>query len=366
MYSQLELQTAVMYICPGQERFLALDNEPSGLVFEKELIYTGNFIKDDKKNPPQRFGVDLGVIHHWDSTIKQMLSNGIDIPVPLEHTTDPLKRRGSLIGSRAGINKSGLPALYGKFSFRDQDSANLAKTADVSIFVTDDYTDGRGNSYKRPIRHVALTDYPVIPALEKFQPLAASLIPFDFEGLNMAASPALLALAQQLGIQGAESMEDQQIIQSIVSMVRPQQPQMKPPMAPQGPPNHGAPTPPTGPQLPRQLMMSLTNTFKESRVQKLNSLVDNFHISKATRDDLEKDWCSEDSLALSITEDSATVANESAFDNLVNALKKNKAMNGKEQTGKQVVGLSNPAMGSQQQSSLEANAEKRAAEAAKA
>ena len=56
------------------------------------------------------------------------------------------------------------------------DAIKLAGRTDVSIFVPPKFTDGKGNTYKQPIMHVALCTDPVIPGLGDWQAMAANLI----------------------------------------------------------------------------------------------------------------------------------------------------------------------------------------------
>src|SRR5690606_13600266 len=121
--------------------------------------------------------------------------NGIKIPLPVEHTFDPEKNRGYVVGAQLGKNSKGIPALFALIQFRDeQEGKKLAASTDVSIFVPPDFTDGHGNKYPRPITHVALTSYPVVSGLDGFKAIAASLVEND----DMQFS--CLTLAQKLGI----------------------------------------------------------------------------------------------------------------------------------------------------------------------
>ena len=159
---------------PG-EALLLSGKEWDGLTFRKELIYEDDF---HKKTPTvdQHFTVDTLKLDHWCATGNRMISNGVPIPVPIKHTTDPEARRGSVVRFERGKNKNGKEALFGIIRFRDRKAAELAKSTDVSIFVPKDtVTDGKGREYVYPVRHVCLTDYPVIPGLSGFDAIAASL-----------------------------------------------------------------------------------------------------------------------------------------------------------------------------------------------
>lgn len=185
------MQAAYFLNVPNLEAYTLSEEDKDGLTFWKELIYQGDFYKGKQHIP-----VDIPLLHHWNQTAERMLSNGVEIPVPSEHNELPEARRGSLIGTKVQKNIRGIPSLYGKIQFKDTESAKLAATTNVSIFADTEFQDGKGNNYFYPIRHVALTDYPVIPGLEKFQAIAAS---FSDKGLSkMAIDPR--ELAKKLGV----------------------------------------------------------------------------------------------------------------------------------------------------------------------
>jgi hypothetical protein len=355
---------SVVYCAPGLEPFKALQLSEAGtdgLTFEKELVYEGSFVKkNDKGEVEVAFTVDEPSLQHWHNTNSEMLSNGMHVYMPTLHTDDPEKNRAELKGTRLGINAKGKKALYGRVKFADAEAAKLAANSDVSIFVPPNVHDGLGREYKRAIKHVAFTSTPVIPGLEKFQAIAAS---FDFGntgGTDM--SSALLPVAQQLGIQAADQMDDAQLTQAIVAQfnalkgaqqpnpmnsaapVAPQQQTLAPPSNGVNPNNPTMPmVAPAAPQLqPPQhklhpaLAASFNTLLKENRTVKLDALVMGGHISKATRDKLEAQYCSDATLALSM--DDANFSKQ--FDGLLDALKDNKAITLGEQTAAQTLALS--------------------------
>lgn len=145
-----------------------------GLTFRKELIYCGDFVKRNQTTH-QKFSIDPIKLEHWEQTGNLMISNGVDVPLPLKHNDSPEAGRGKVVRYETGLNSRGIPALYGIVRFRDKEAAKMARSTNVSIYVPEPPVyDGLGNEYKYPIRHVALTDYPVIPKLEGFEAIAAS------------------------------------------------------------------------------------------------------------------------------------------------------------------------------------------------
>lgn len=336
---------SVVLIAPETEPFLQLSATIDPLIYEKELIYEGAFVK--RKTPGSNeedilFGVDKDVIEHWKNTHDKMLSNGVEIPMPIEHTVDPTKNRAFLIKTMIKPNKKGLLALYGQTKFVNAEAAELAKKSDVSIFVPNEASDGKGNTYKFPIRHVAFTNYPVIPGLEKFQAIAASFVP-NFvtpPRVGLQLSSVLVPLAIQMGIQYSENMDDTQLVQAIVGSYN----KMKADMADiqqrlaTGGMNLSNPI---IAQMPPAMIASFTRLMRENRNSKLDALVLSGNITKAARDALGQQYCNDQALSLSLSID----GNDAAFDNLLAALKHNKAVNYDPITGAQIpdaIALSDP------------------------
>ena len=164
------LTTPIVYI-PHHSKSLQLSNR----LWRKELIPIGEFVKDSNGERIP-FEVDEGTLLHWKNTFEQMKYNGIEVPMPLNHTENPELRRGTLIDLDIDGNDKGSKSLYGTFKFRDEEAEKALKDADVSIYVPSKFVDGEDNTYIYPIRHVAFTDYPVIPKLGKMQPIAASYV----------------------------------------------------------------------------------------------------------------------------------------------------------------------------------------------
>lgn len=395
-----ESETGIVYFAPNLEAW-KLDNAPDsgGLVFEKELIYADSFVKDDRKNAPVKFGVDDNLLLHWHNTVQEFRGKGYQIPVPLEHTTDPTKTRGEVIDSRVGKNVNGKNALFVKIKFNDPEAAILAKHTDVSLYSPTDFVDGKGKLYNRPIRHVALTNYPTIPGLGKFEPIAASFTPGQQpqmqmppqaqpqQNQNQMASP-LLPLAQQLGVPNPESLDDAAITTAIVGVFQLMKDKIDE-LEGGGDPNEDdedegefedtdngeTDTDPNSnnpknkkmkKKLPPAFAASFGKMLKDNRTAKLDALVLAGNILPPVRDDLVALYCSDPALALSldsIDEDAADISDKQ-FDALVESLKKNRALKAGEKSGPQINGamaLSNPAIDAEE-NPLIADAEKRAKE----
>lgn len=163
---------------PRTAEGIALEEDATGLTFRKELIYENvpgeNFIKKTPKGE-QEFTVDTEKLEHWANSGNEMIASGIRVPLPIKHTDNPEAGRGEVLEYELGVNDEGRNALYGILKFRDAEAAKLAKSTDVSIFVPNDTVyDCFGKPYEHVIRHVCLTDYPVIKKLGRFEAIAAS------------------------------------------------------------------------------------------------------------------------------------------------------------------------------------------------
>src|SRR5687768_10536926 len=107
----------LFYNVPNTEP-LELAKGADPLIRRKELIYCDPNFQKKTANIDLKFGVDIGTLQHWHNTFVAMFSNGVEVPVPKEHTADPDSRRGTLIKTEIAQNKKGIPALYGYIKFK--------------------------------------------------------------------------------------------------------------------------------------------------------------------------------------------------------------------------------------------------------
>jgi len=348
----MQLEENVVFLAPDLMTFSATEDP---LIFEKELVYDGTFTKGDKK-----FTVTKDDLLHWKDQVDGFAKSGIDVPMPLGHTTDPEKTRAKLLSIDVRPKSNGKHAAFGKLKFSDSQAAKLAKTADVSIYVEPSFKDGNGTVWKRPIRHVAFTNYPVIPGLGSFQAVAAS-----FDG-SLDMSP-MVPLAQQLGIQNADQKDDAALTAEIVASFSALVDKVKKletgggqPGQQPGVPQPGQQQPGLPPQQKMQFSAPMLGLLRDNRLNKLDRMVGK-NITKATRDELVKIHCTDDALALAF-ENVEGGAGDEAFDQMCAALSHNIVPGADgERTGRQGMALSNPARFFE--SELVKDAERRAEEA---
>ncbi len=246
----------------------------SPLEFDKELIYVGSF-----HSPNGKFDVDEGLIDHWVSQSVKMVEQGFKIKLPVDHTFDPEKNRGHVLQLSKRLDSKNRIGLFGRLSFIDEEAARLAKSTDVSIYSPPHYVMGNGYTANRPITHVALTDYPVVPGLDPFLTIAASLT----EGTSMN----LASLAEALGIKVPDGADDAAIGELIVAEFAK--------LKKTDPPKDPAPDP-----VQASLIRKLT---LESREARIGTLVASQRLTPAEADLWRSSYCDAKTIQLSNTSD---------------------------------------------------------------
>ena len=307
----------IAYFATDLMKFEAAEGKPRR--YRKELVHVGKFEKDG-----QGFEIDTSMLHHWASTFSAFLQEGIRVPLPLGHTENPEARRGSVEGMEVGVNSKGLDALFGIVEFADEQAERLAKTADVSIYVPPSFKSGTGRLYHRPITHVALTDYPVVPVLGKFEAICASLT------TQGALSMSMSTLAEKLGISVADKDEAQLEAEvgskfaDLQRQITDLQAQLEAPDDEEESDNEEEPPVAAG----------FVNMARELRIAKIDKLVTEGRITTAVATSLKTTYCGDKSLALSLGK---TPDN---FDDVIKALAQNEPVPLKEKTGGQTLVLS--------------------------
>lgn len=245
---------STVYVCSGLDAFeLSLDRDP--LKFRKQVAYAGQFIKRDKP-----FALTSGMFQQWKNNADKFRENGIRIPMPIGHKTDPESNRGEVCNLELGTDSKGRDALYFVGRFCDADAAKLASTADVSLNAVENYSDANGNNYGPALTHIALTDYPVLPDLGRWE-IAAS-----YDGDYPTGRK---------------------------------------------------------PKIGKAMNKVVLDAMKENRTLKLDALVASGNITPACRKALELSFCDEETITLSLSHDDETGTNPDKFGKLVEALKTN-------------------------------------------
>jgi hypothetical protein len=182
--------------------------------YRKDLIRVGDWVMPGNG---VEFSVTRADLEHWAATHDALTSNGVKVPVPLGHNTDPERNSGYVLS----ISVDG-DTLIGEVELIGADAIELASKTEVSIYVPTEMKDGKGNVYQRPIAHVALTPVPVISGQGGFVPIAASRGGSDkVPVLTLAGSNRMdwKAVAAALGI-SADGLDDQGLYDAILAKAK--------------------------------------------------------------------------------------------------------------------------------------------------
>lgn len=185
--------------------------------YVKDLIRVGSWVK---ASTDQRFSVTPAMLSRWVDTFKAMKAAGVKVPIPATHTNDPEANRGYLEDL---FVENG--TLFGTLELIGEDAIALASRAEVSIYVPESITDGKGVTYQQPIAHVALVTDPVINGQGRFVPIAASRggtvenVPVFRLAQENSSMEFLKKIAMALGIEVADGMDEAALTEAISTKI---------------------------------------------------------------------------------------------------------------------------------------------------
>lgn len=158
------------------------------LVFEKELLPVGEitrWVGDDRE--VQLIDVKPAFQDKLVEQFRKFKEVGVRVPLFATHKEHPDNDRGTVEDLEIKQNPRGQRSVYARVRFNDKRAAEQGKNNDVSVGCPPTFVDAKNNRYMFPLRHVALTSYPVVPGLEPFKPIILS---FDTpSGLLLANDP---------------------------------------------------------------------------------------------------------------------------------------------------------------------------------
>lgn len=194
--------------------------------------YTKDLIRDGEWVVPQtgvKFQVTPALREHWAAEFARMTANGVKVPVPNGHTTDALENQGYVTGLFNGTGEGGsrTDTLYASIDLIGTDAIEASSKIEVSIFVPPELKDGKGNVYKTPIAHVALTPVPVVSGQDGFIPIAASrdAAPVQVPVFRLAQpqgesmNDMLLSIAKALGVDVSGFKDDASVHDAILAKI---------------------------------------------------------------------------------------------------------------------------------------------------
>lgn len=304
--------------------------------FRKELIRTGEY-----RHPTEgfHFTVTEKDLDNWAVQFSRMDGNGVKVPVPVVHSDETEANRGWVKGVfREGSSLIGIIDLVG------DDAIRLAGRSDVSIYSPPEFTDAKSNKYKWPITHVALCTDPVVPGLDGFVPLAASIgktpvkvpvltahkeipVAFKFEKIKKAlgiegplteanADNAIVASFSGLTAKVGTLIGEVKVLKSDLSIAQ---------NAALGEPE------------PNEVDPELLRLSRENHTMRLDSLIAGGRITPAVSEKLKAAFIGDDGAALKLSLSSGT---NKTFGLVLEALAENDPVKLGEQTGGQTLSLS--------------------------
>lgn len=300
----------------------------SSLLFRKELIHVGRHVKDDKE-----IVVTDDLVDHWVSTFREMRDDGLSVPVPVEHTTDPEKNRGHVVEMERGVNSQGLVALYGYIEFIDEDAARLAKSAKVSIYMPPEFSSGKGKTYDKPITHVALTDYPVVAPMDEWEPIAASFSKETVMKLTQAVKAALGKLKFEYDEEKDDEESLAQALGKAVAKLAEDEEKREEEAAKAANDDEGKEDKSASDDEKKEMSISMAHVemLKENREAKLDRLVEKGAITPAVKKRLMEKFGSEKTLRLSLSSERY----DDGFSDVIESLRDNDPVVLGSQTGGQ-------------------------------
>jgi hypothetical protein len=296
------------------------------------------------------------MIRHWVASHGELIAAGFKPPLPLEHTRDPAANRGEVVAMEEGTDAEGRASLYAKVRFADAEAEKLAARTNVSIYSPPSF-EYAGRTFDQPITHVALTNYPVVPKLDGFQAIAASL----HGEISMAIdwAPIQDALDLPEGVELTDDNAVELILVAIQNMKGDKPPEKKPPEPPKADAAGDAPPKADSPAKP-PIAASFVNMLRDNRAMKLDRLVAEGKLTPVARKEIEKAHLTDGAISLSLG------GVDDGFDRLCIVLSANApCVPLKERTGAQTVALSHSHNPGTATNPLLADAQRRSEERAK-
>ncbi len=308
------------------------------LTAEKQVIYVGNFYQSLQD---EWFPVTESDIDNWVSVHEQFNQDGINVPLPEEHNELPSFKRGDVLSLSKRTDEKGRLSLYAKVKFKDAKAKSDFSASQVSLFCPPEFVSGTGKRYHRPITHLALTDYPVVPDLEGWKTIVAS----NLKTTNKDNLMNLKTIAKALGLTLADDATDQVMSDAITAQFSTMASaavastseitELKAKLATAIAAATADPAnPPPAPILPGILSMA-----KDARGLKIDQLVTSGNITPAVAAKLKEQYTTDSTLSFSLNSTSGT---GDGFDAVIATLQLNNPVDLKEKTGPQMQFSTNP------------------------
>jgi phage I-like protein len=300
-------------------------------LYEKEIIRVGSFSHDDPDTGETmyEFDVDSSDLDNWEAQGTKMLENGLDIPMPVGHTEEPTERAATAKKFVRKKNSDNIDALFVQLEFKTPKYAEELKDSQVSIYSPPNYFHN-GVHYPRPIKHIAFTDYPVVPGLDPLAIVAsASKVKTPKKGFEMK----VVDFNEAYGLEVAEDAAIDVVLDTVSAHIDELNTKIEELEAKvkelEGETEDTEETDEEEPTISASTKNTLLKLSRKNRDLELRQLFSDGKISAAQLKSLQSKWAG-DTLSLSVSQDAA-------FESLVSSLSSNpRIVSSGERTGRQV------------------------------
>ena len=175
---------------------------------EYQVIYAGTFEVDG-----QSFTIDSTWLMDKATAANQMLSEGVKIPCPLEHSVDPTNNAANVIAARVGLDDKGRESLFFSCQFDSEKLAQDLKSCGVSLWSpTQEYVNAAtGSKWQNPIRHLAFTRYPRIQDMSSLTLSELTTVSKTSVGSTMTlTTEQIKKVANLIGFEVTDTSTDQE------------------------------------------------------------------------------------------------------------------------------------------------------------
>jgi hypothetical protein len=255
--------------------------------YYKTIAKVGEYVHTGAKFD---FAITNDLLDHWNLSFKEFNEAGIKVPIPLGHSVDPKLNKGFVTGLFKNQDK-----LIAQMDLVASEADDLVASQDVSLYSPPEYEDSKGKKHKRPIVHVALTPYPVLPGLGDFSDKAIAcslnLSDSEIEELKLSLKGRSMDLEKLKGAFGVEEVTEDSLIEKFQSLSTERDELQKKIKT-------------AGKKL--ELSKPMLEIVTDSRMTKVDSLVKDRKIAPAVGESLKKILCSEDRISLALSNEDKT------------------------------------------------------------
>lgn len=175
------------------------DTSLSGKSWRKQIAYDSELFLIAPNGEPVKTPINMERMKEWHHSFQRMQQLGHTIPVPIGHTTNPKAKVAQVANLELSTDSKGRSSLFTTVVFDDdvpEKDLQAYVKADVSVFI-EDWLDSETGEVREALTHLAITNKPQIPGLDKFV-MALSM---DEVSLNTLTKGAAVADERKISAQ---------------------------------------------------------------------------------------------------------------------------------------------------------------------